>query len=100
MKKELEQYLVVKEQNTILFENNRDLKSQVEAYCDKFADFQGTLTKSNEVGPSASASHIREYEAGPCLSIARLKEASIYRAVSWLTAFRAGADWQGCVWGN
>lgn len=49
MKAELEHHLVIKEQNAILHENNRELKIQVETYCDKFSDFQSTLTKSNEM---------------------------------------------------
>lgn len=49
MRKELEHHLVIKEQNVLLHENNKELKSQIETYCDKFSDFQSTLTKSNEV---------------------------------------------------
>ena len=49
MRKELEHHLVIKEQNVLLHDNNKELKSQIETYCDKFSDFQSTLTKSNEV---------------------------------------------------
>ena len=33
----------------LYLQTNRELKGQLDSYSDKFSDFQGTLTKSNEV---------------------------------------------------
>ena len=33
----------------VCLQTNRELKGQLDSYSDKFSDFQGTLTKSNEV---------------------------------------------------
>lgn len=49
MKEELAHHFVIKEQNALLLQTNKELKAQLESYSDKFSDFQTTLTKSNEV---------------------------------------------------
>ena len=49
MKQELEHHFTVKEHNEMLRRANTELKAQLDSYSDKFTDFQGTLTKSNEV---------------------------------------------------
>ena len=56
MKQELEHHFTVKEHNEMLRRANTELKAQLDSYSDKFTDFQGTLTKSNEVGEGSVVS--------------------------------------------
>ena len=50
MKEELGHHFAIRDQNALLHQSNKELKAQLDGYSDKFSDFQGTLTKSNEVG--------------------------------------------------
>lgn len=47
--KELDTVVGMREQNVLLTESNKELKSQLEHYYEKFAEFQTTLTKSNQM---------------------------------------------------
>ncbi|GAX74204.1 hypothetical protein CEUSTIGMA_g1653.t1 [Chlamydomonas eustigma] len=48
MKEELEHHFAVKQQNAFLQEANKDLKTQLDTYADRFSEFHSTITKSNE----------------------------------------------------
>lgn len=47
--KEMDSFSSTREQNLLLAESNKELKSQLEHYYEKFAEFQTTLTKSNQM---------------------------------------------------
>ena len=61
MKEELSHHFTVKEHNELLRRANTDLKTQLDSYSDKFSDFQGTLTKSNEVRVSLSRNVYKDF---------------------------------------
>eukprot|EP00195_Chlamydomonas_chlamydogama_P002600 CAMPEP_0202917346 /NCGR_PEP_ID=MMETSP1392-20130828/70782_1 /ASSEMBLY_ACC=CAM_ASM_000868 /TAXON_ID=225041 /ORGANISM="Chlamydomonas chlamydogama, Strain SAG 11-48b" /LENGTH=499 /DNA_ID=CAMNT_0049610073 /DNA_START=34 /DNA_END=1533 /DNA_ORIENTATION=+ len=47
--KELEGCIALKEQNAVLMDTNKELRAQLDSYFTKFAEFQSTLTKSNQM---------------------------------------------------